>query len=116
MQRHMDHFREATLWCDDQLMLEGVEGYLGFRERPGRRKEWHGYFLVGAEHHLNPELRYTLTLSDGTSATIRGSDITACEADGGKRHAVEFYVIGEFRSTGGRLGSLLASSRRRLST
>lgn len=116
MQRHLDHFREATLWCDDRLMLEGVEGYLGYREKAGRRKEWHGYFLIGSEHHLNPEMRYTLTLSDGTSATIRGSDITACEADDGQRHAVEFYVIGEFRPTGRRLGVSPADTRRRLSS
>ena len=115
MQRHMDHFRDAKLYCDDQLLLEGVEGYLGYREKSGNRREWHGYFLVGASDHLNPEIKYTLILNDGSTATIRGADITACESEGGHRHAVEFYVIGDFRSASGKLGGQHHGGRRPLS-
>ena len=114
MQRHMDHFRDAKLHRDDELILEGFEGYIGSREKSGRRKEWHGYFLVGAREHLDPELKYTLEFSDGSKATIRGSDISACEAEGGNLHAVEFYVVGDIRGGGRRLHGLEHGSHRPL--
>ena len=115
MQRHLDHFRDARLLLDDQLLLEGVEGYLGFREKSGHRKEWHGYFLVGSAVHLDPDLKYTLTLADGSSGTIRGSDLSACQAEGGDRHAVEFYVVGDFRGVGRRHHGLDHGAHRSLS-
>ncbi|RUL89717.1 HAD family hydrolase [Tautonia sociabilis] len=115
MQRHMDHFRDAKLLLDNQPILEGFEGYIGSREKSGRRKEWHGYFLAEATVHLDPEQKYTLVLGDGTTAMIRGSDIAACEADGGTRHAVEFYVVGDLRGTGRRHHGLEHEARRPLS-
>ena len=112
MQRHMDHFRDAKLFLDDDLLLEGFEGYIGFREKSGHRKEWHGYFLVEAAHHLDPSRKYTLVLGDGASATIRGSDLSACEINGGEKHAVEFYVVGDLRGAGRRhLGLAQGASR-----
>lgn len=114
MQRHMDHFRDAKLYREDELILDGFEGYIGSRDKPGHRKEWHGYFLVDAREHLDPELKYTLVLSDGSKATIRGSDITACEADGGEKHAVEFYVVGDIRGSSRRGHGLEHAGRRPL--
>jgi hypothetical protein len=110
----MDHFRDAKLFQEDELILEGFEGYLGYREKSSHRKEWHGYFLVGAKVHLDPELKYTLELIDGSKATIRGSDIPAAEVQGGELHAVEFYVVGDFRGGTRRHHGLEHATRRPL--
>ncbi|QDV37239.1 hypothetical protein [Tautonia plasticadhaerens] len=114
MQRHLDHFRDAKLYREGELILEQFEGYIGCREKSGHRKEWHGYFLVSAREHLDPESKYTLELSDGSKATIRGSDISSCESDGGEKHAVEFYVVGDIRGGSRRSIGLEHSGRRPL--
>ena len=106
MNRHMDHFRDARLMLDDRPIVEGFEGYIGCREKSGHRKEWHGYFLIDADEHLDPDLKYTLALADGSRAMIRASDIRDIDPAGSGDHAVEFYVIGDLRTAGRRRSCL----------
>ena len=113
MQRHqMDHFRDAKLYRDEELVLEGFEGFISCREKSARRKEWHGYFLAPNCDHLDAESKYTLVLGDGSSATIRASDLSECEDKEADRHAVEFYVVGELRASGRRQHGLDLAGRR----
>ena len=113
MNRHMDHFRDASLTLDDQPIVEGFEGYIGCREKSGHRKEWHGYFMIGAGEHLDPDQKYTLALADGSRATIRASDIRDLDESSDKEHAVEFYVIGDIRGAGRRRSCLDSDDRDR---
>jgi len=116
MSRHMDHFRNARLYQDENLHVESIEGFMGCREKAGRRKEWHGYFLVDQSVHLEPTVKYSLVLDDGSTATIRACDLEKCEEQDKGRHAVEFYVVGELRAAGRRRHGLESSGRRPLSS
>jgi hypothetical protein len=95
----MEHFRGAKLMDAELVVLENVEGYLGAHIKAHGRKQWHGYFELDNNQHVEAGAHYQLVLSDGRQAEINAADIRGSEVPGRSTHVVEFYVVGDVRNT-----------------
>jgi hypothetical protein len=91
----MEHFRNAKLYSGDQVVMENVEGHLGFHSKSNGRKQWFGYFELHSNQHLEAGAHYKLELADGRVAELNASDVRNSEQRGTDIHVAEFYVIGE---------------------
>jgi hypothetical protein len=94
----MEHFRHAKVLEGEAVVLDDVEGHLGFHEKAHGRKQWHGYFELGPHQHLKAGSHYELQLADGRHAEINAADVPASERAGAATHIADFYVVGEVRS------------------
>jgi hypothetical protein len=94
----MEHFRDAKLMDGERVVLAGVEGYLGAHVKAHGRKQWHGYFELTNDQHVEAGGHYQLHLGDGRVAEINAADIRGSEHPGRHTHVAEFYVIGELRN------------------
>ncbi len=102
MNQHLEHFRGGKLLDDEATLVDGLEGHLTFRLKSGGRKEWHGYFELPADCHVEPGTHYRLVLADGRYADITSGDIDGTAGAGGKTHLAAFYVVGEVHAPGRR--------------
>lgn len=93
----MEHFRDARLLDGDSTVLERVEGYLGAHVKSHGRKQWHGYFELTDDQHVQSGAHYQLMLPDGRMAEINAADVPGSEIPGRHRHIAEFYVVGDVR-------------------
>jgi hypothetical protein len=93
----MEHFRDAKLMDGERVVLQGVEGYLGAHIKAHGRKQWHGYFELTNDQHVESGAHYQLHLHDGRLAEINAADIRGSEVPGRQTHVVEFYVVGDVR-------------------
>lgn len=94
----MEHFRHAKVLEGETVVLDDVEGHLGFHAKAGGRKQWHGYFELSRDQHLQVGVRYELVLADGRLAEINASDVPDSDRAGGATHMAHFYVVGELRN------------------
>lgn len=93
----MEHFREARLLEGERVVMEGLDGHLGFHARSGGRKEWYGYFELPDSQHLEAGVHYDLILEDGRKAEIYAGDVQGSH-EPGKKHVTMFYVIGDIQN------------------
>jgi hypothetical protein len=98
----MEHFHGATLKDGDAVVLDGLEGFLGFHVRAQGRKQWYGYFELATAQHIAAETRYRLMLKDGRIADINASAVPHSDAAQKGKHIIEFYVSGDIRGGRGR--------------
>ncbi len=95
----MEHFRHARVLEGEAVVLDDVEGHLGFHAKAGGRKQWHGYFELADHQHLRAGVRYDLQLADGRQAEINAADVPDSGRAGAASHIAHFYVVGEFRNS-----------------
>lgn len=93
----MEHFRNARVVSGDSVVLDSVDGYLGFHVKAHGRKQWHGYFELTKDQHLEAGARYNLLLADGRLADINAADVRDSDTPGKQVHIAEFYVVGDVR-------------------
>lgn len=94
----MEHFRDGKLYKGDRLLLENLDGHLGYHLKSGGRKQWFGYFELKSEQHIAAGEHFTLLLADGRQADLNAADVPASDVPGRNVHVAEFYVVGEVRS------------------
>jgi hypothetical protein len=93
----MEHFRDAKIQENGQVVLDHVEGYLGFHNKTHNRKQWHGYFELKKDQHVSAGIHLELQLADGRVAEINAAEVRDSDTPGRDIHIAEFYVIGDVR-------------------
>jgi hypothetical protein len=93
----MEHFREAKILENGQVVLDHVEGYLGFHAKPNGRKQWHGYVELKPDQHVSAGVHLELQMADGRVAEINAAEVRDSDTPGRNIHIAEFYVIGDVR-------------------
>ncbi|WP_165065818.1 hypothetical protein [Paludisphaera rhizosphaerae] len=88
----MEHIR-GTLVDGEEVVLEGVDGYLASHENKAGRKTLYGYFEMPTERLrvLSHEHSYRLVLSDGRKGTIY-TEVIPSNVPGNS--IAEFHVSG----------------------
>jgi hypothetical protein len=85
----------GKLLADDgiKVLLDPVDGYLGWHPRPQGGKTYFGYFMIPPEKtkSLDEKAAYRLVLDDGRSGEIC-ADVRRCQQPG--TLVAEFHVVG----------------------
>jgi len=90
----MEHIHGKLLAEDgDRVLLDRVDGYLGFHARKNGSKSYFGYFELSPEHTkgLDRNASYRLVLDDGRVGNIY-ADVHPSNAPG--KLVAEFHVTG----------------------
>lgn len=90
----MEHIR-GKLLDGEEVVLEGVDGYLGYNDHRGR-KSFFGYFEAPSDmlRRLRHETCYRLVLNDGRKADVY-TEVVPSNHEG--TSVAEFHVSGGFR-------------------
>ncbi len=93
----MEHIR-GRLLDGEQVVLEGVDGYLASNDHWGR-KTFFGYFEAPTDmlRRLRQETCYRLVLNDGRNADIYAA-VVPSNSDG--KSVAEFHVSGGLKKEG----------------
>ncbi|WP_337174334.1 hypothetical protein [Paludisphaera sp.] len=91
----MEHIR-GSLYDDEALVLDDVDGYLTCHEKKGGRKTLYGYFEMPTERLkvIDPTRCYRLVLSDGRRGNVY-TDVVPSNAPGNS--VAEFHVSGPLK-------------------
>lgn len=91
----MEHIR-GELFDAEELVLDGVDGYLATHENKGGRKTLYGYFEMETERlgGIDPTRSYRLVLSDGRKGNVY-AEVVPGNVPG--RSIAEFHVSGPLR-------------------
>jgi hypothetical protein len=89
----MEHIHGKLLDGGANVLLDSVDGYLGWHPRPHGGKTYFGYFVVPPEKTkgLDQNTPCLLVLDDGRSGEIY-ADVRPCQQSG--TLVAEFHVLG----------------------
>ena len=91
----MEHIRGSVV-DGDEVVLEGVDGYLASHEQKGGRKSFYGYFEMPTERLkvLHHERCYRLVLADGRKGNIY-TEVIPSNVPGNS--IAEFHISGALK-------------------